>query len=100
MKLLAVENHPAQAAIKMIHVFCDEVNIGSGDGGLTTRSSAGQSFSVPLLSGRVEAVRETAMVIMCIVSKVQPIMDVVLPINHEKVPDCLAENGTQTTEMQ
>ena len=100
MKLLAVENHPAQAAIKMIHVFCDEVNTDPGDGGSTTRSSAGQSFSVSLLSGKVESAREIAIDIIYTVSKGQPIMDVVLPIDNEKVPNCLTEDGTPTTEMQ
>ena len=54
MKLLAVENHPAQAAMKMIHVFCAGLKTDpGGDGGgdcSSTCSSGGLRFSVSLFS--------------------------------------------------
>ena len=44
MKLLAVENHPAQAAMKMIHLFCAGLKTeygGDGRGRAGERSSGG-----------------------------------------------------------
>ena len=34
------------------------------------------------------------------IPKGQPIMDVVLPVNSDKVPNHLAEDGTPNTRMQ